>query len=140
VLIQRPDTKSQRSDKGRTPVFSDRIHSMHNKNNMLRSDTGKRRNKRADTKNRPKFLHKKICFEPYFFGPIITSLTLGKPNVRFDEGELEIEPMATTPALYSTESGKFEGRGEISEESKGFFLKCCFEPYASEYMSSSRNH
>ena len=26
----------------------------------------------------------------------------GKPNVRFDEGELEIEPMATTPALYST--------------------------------------
>jgi len=28
----------------------------------------------------------------------------GKPNVRFDEGELEIEPMATTPALYSTRS------------------------------------
>ncbi len=28
----------------------------------------------------------------------------GKPNVRFDEGELEIEPVATTPALYSTES------------------------------------
>jgi hypothetical protein len=28
----------------------------------------------------------------------------GKPNVRFDEGELEIEPSATTPALYSTES------------------------------------
>jgi len=27
----------------------------------------------------------------------------GKPNVRFDEGELEIEPLATTPALYSTE-------------------------------------
>jgi putative transcriptional regulator len=27
----------------------------------------------------------------------------GKPNVRFDEGELEIEPSATTPALYSTE-------------------------------------
>jgi hypothetical protein len=26
----------------------------------------------------------------------------GKPNVRFDEGELEIEPLATTPALYST--------------------------------------
>jgi hypothetical protein len=26
----------------------------------------------------------------------------GKPNVRFDEGELEIEPSATTPALYST--------------------------------------
>jgi len=26
----------------------------------------------------------------------------GKPNVRFDEGELEIEPAATTPALYST--------------------------------------
>ena len=27
----------------------------------------------------------------------------GKPNVRFDEGELEIEHVATTPALYSTE-------------------------------------
>jgi len=27
----------------------------------------------------------------------------GKPNVRFDEGELEIELRATTPALYSTE-------------------------------------
>jgi hypothetical protein len=26
----------------------------------------------------------------------------GKPTVRFDEGELEIELMATTPALYST--------------------------------------
>jgi len=26
----------------------------------------------------------------------------GKPNVRFDEGELEIELMPTTPALYST--------------------------------------
>jgi len=26
----------------------------------------------------------------------------GKPNVRFDEGELEIELSATTPALYST--------------------------------------
>jgi hypothetical protein len=30
----------------------------------------------------------------------------GKLNVRFDEGELEIEPSATTPALYSTESFK----------------------------------
>jgi len=28
----------------------------------------------------------------------------GKPNVRFDEGELEIELLATTPALYSTKS------------------------------------
>ncbi len=26
----------------------------------------------------------------------------GKPNVRFDEGELQIELLATTPALYST--------------------------------------
>jgi hypothetical protein len=26
----------------------------------------------------------------------------GKPNVRFDEGELKIELVATTPALYST--------------------------------------
>ena len=28
----------------------------------------------------------------------------GKPNVRFDEGELEIEHIATTPTLYSTGS------------------------------------
>jgi hypothetical protein len=27
----------------------------------------------------------------------------GKPNVRFDEGELEIELLATTPVPYSTE-------------------------------------
>jgi hypothetical protein len=27
----------------------------------------------------------------------------GRLNVRFDEGELEIGPSATTPALYSTE-------------------------------------
>jgi hypothetical protein len=31
----------------------------------------------------------------------------GKPNVRFDERELEIEHAATTPALYSTESRYF---------------------------------
>jgi hypothetical protein len=30
----------------------------------------------------------------------------GKPNVRFDEGELEIEQSATTPALYSTEGNE----------------------------------
>ena len=39
-------------------------------------------------------LWKKMIGKPYS----------GKPNVRFDEGELEIEPLATTPALYSTES------------------------------------
>jgi len=32
----------------------------------------------------------------------------GKPNVRFDEGELEIELSATTPALYSTVSHNFD--------------------------------
>ena len=37
-------------------------------------------------------LRKKMIGKPY----------LGKPNVRFDEGELEIELLATTPALYST--------------------------------------
>ena len=30
-----------------------------------------------------------------------------KLNVRFDEGELEIEPSATTPALYSTKTHPF---------------------------------
>ena len=38
-------------------------------------------------------LRKKMIGKPYS----------GKPNVRFDEGELEIEHAATTPALYSTE-------------------------------------
>jgi hypothetical protein len=37
-------------------------------------------------------LWKKMIGKPYS----------GKPNVRFDEGELEIELLATTPALYST--------------------------------------
>ena len=37
-------------------------------------------------------LWKKMIGKPYS----------GKPNVRFDEGELEIELSATTPALYST--------------------------------------
>jgi len=37
-------------------------------------------------------LWKKMIGKPYS----------GKPNVRFDEGELEIEPSATTPALNST--------------------------------------
>jgi hypothetical protein len=37
-------------------------------------------------------LGKKMIGKPYS----------GKLNVRFDEGELEIEPSATTPALYST--------------------------------------
>jgi hypothetical protein len=36
-------------------------------------------------------LRKKMIGKPYS----------GKPNVRFDEGELEIELLATTPALYS---------------------------------------
>jgi len=35
----------------------------------------------------------------------------GKPNVRFDEGELEIEHVATTPALYST--ARVEGNEQI---------------------------
>ena len=30
----------------------------------------------------------------------------GKPTIRFDEGELEIEHVATTPALYSTDIRK----------------------------------
>ena len=41
-------------------------------------------------------LRKKMIGKPYS----------GKPNVRFDEGELEIEHSATTPALYSTERDK----------------------------------
>ena len=35
----------------------------------------------------------------------------GKLNVRSDEGELEIEPIATTPALYSTVTCNRRGRG-----------------------------
>ena len=39
----------------------------------------------------------------------------GKPNVRFDEGELEIELIATTPALYSTEILKKEINIQLPE-------------------------
>ena len=39
----------------------------------------------------------------------------GKPNVRFDGGELEIETSATTPALYST--------GSVEEAPTGFARK-----------------
>jgi hypothetical protein len=42
--------------------------------------------------NESESLRKKMIGKPYS----------GKPNVRFDEGELEIEHQATTPALYST--------------------------------------
>ena len=38
----------------------------------------------------------------------------GKPNVRFDEGELEIEHLATTPALYSTVTRKIDCRPIVS--------------------------
>ena len=37
----------------------------------------------------------------------------GKLNVRFDEGELEIELLATTPVPYSTEREKFGDEKEI---------------------------
>jgi len=37
------------------------------------------------------------------FTAAFSSADSGKPSVRFDEGELEIKPSATTPALYSTE-------------------------------------
>jgi hypothetical protein len=41
----------------------------------------------------------------------------GKLNVRFDEGELEIGlSLATTPALYSTEGVKFEGKVKFPRE------------------------
>jgi len=46
----------------------------------------------------------------------------GKANVRFDEGDPEIELFATTPALYSTGSGKCRGEREIFKEGKKFFL------------------
>jgi hypothetical protein len=49
-------------------------------------------------------LWKKMIGKPYS----------GKPNVRFDEGELEIELLATTPALYSTESIELRRRKEFS--------------------------
>jgi hypothetical protein len=53
----------------------------------------------------------------------------GKPNVRFDEGELEIELSATTPALYSTEKTPFyiDSHNLLLEEVPFFFkkgLKC----------------
>jgi len=47
----------------------------------------------------------------------------GKLNVRFDEGELEIEPSATTPALYSTAVAKLSSSAARFEEGEQYFLK-----------------
>jgi hypothetical protein len=48
----------------------------------------------------------------------------GKPNVRFDEGELEIEPFATTPALYSTEAPKKKNQYSVVKEREVSDLIC----------------
>jgi hypothetical protein len=59
-----------------------------------------------------------------FWKKIIGKPYSGKPNVRFDEGELEIELSATTPALYSTEgaAGVFSDRkSKRHPESKSSF-------------------
>ncbi len=50
-------------------------------------------------------LRKKMIGKPYS----------GKPNVRFDEGELELELLATTPALYSNEVANFYHQWRIGE-------------------------
>jgi len=52
----------------------------------------------------------------------------GKPNVRFDEGELEIELLATTPALYSSESD--------NPFLTSSFLKCSKSKFARELKIS----
>jgi hypothetical protein len=46
----------------------------------------------------------------------------GKPNVRFDEGELEIELAATTPALYATVSNNRMERGRTPFFGKAQYL------------------
>jgi hypothetical protein len=53
----------------------------------------------------------KSCVRPW--KKMIGKPYSGKLNERFDEGELEIEPLATTPVLYSAESVKFEGWSRI---------------------------
>jgi hypothetical protein len=50
----------------------------------------------------------------------------GKPTVRFDEGELEIELFATTPALYSTGVIEFGQKPKSFQKTKKFFLKSSF--------------
>jgi hypothetical protein len=60
------------------------------------------------------------CESPWM--KIIGKPYSGKPKVRFDEGELEIELLATTSALYSTKSLKMVfGVGGILK-SENFFL------------------
>ncbi len=54
-------------------------------------------NLRGDYTGRPS----RYCESPW--KKMIGKPYSGKPNVRFDEGELEIELFATTPALYSNE-------------------------------------
>jgi hypothetical protein len=54
-------------------------------------------------------------------GTIIGKPYSGKLNVRFDEGELEIEPSATTPALYSTaiRNNRRENLELLKEKARG---------------------
>ncbi len=54
----------------------------------------------------------------------------GKPNVRFDEGELEIELSATTPALYST--------GSVSQDLQDRSERDCCYDEEDEYCGNRR--
>ena len=52
----------------------------------------------------------------------------GKLNVRFDEGELEIEPSATTPALYSTRLSQKSNKEFAKYEAVALLDKVDLEP------------
>jgi hypothetical protein len=61
--------------------------------NAINSDgSGNSRGNYASRPSRSESLRRKMIGKP----------DSGKPTVRFDEGELEIEPKVTTPVLYST--------------------------------------
>jgi hypothetical protein len=62
-----------------------------------------------------------------------------KPNVRFDEAELEIEPLATTPALYSTELRKIWLRVRVFHWVEDVFLKEWFLKLVPQYYISNGN-
>jgi hypothetical protein len=63
----------------------------------------------------------------------------GKPNVRFDEGELEVELSATTPALYSTVTPKKENRYSVVKEQKVSNIRFPEKPLPTNRSSSFQN-
>jgi hypothetical protein len=72
-------------------------------------------------------LWKKMIGKPYS----------GKPNVRFDEGELEIELLATTPVPYSTVQRKLGARRQFLKGYQDILPEILYPPFMKNRMISN---